>query len=669
MLTAVVGVLLARLLALAGTLEQAAAALGTLAGHLHHQRHGEIALRPAGAGQEAPKPPGLDDQVPAALGADLLGHLVGHLDALAVQLLLSFVKLRLKVIIECREHLLPVHAALFHLVQLFLHLGGEGGVHDVLELVLHQAGDHLAQGGRTEGTALLHHILPVEDGGDGGGVGGGAANALLFQRPDEGGLGIAGRRLGEVLLLVRLLEVQVLPLLQIGQGGLGSLILIVLTLLVDSGKAGEFQLRVAGPEGIARRLGLNGYAVVDGRSHLAGQETAPNELVELILLAGQILLNLVGHQVHVGGTNGLVGVLSASLGLVVPGLGRIVLLAVAGLNKTLGSGNGLLGEAQGVGTHIGDQTHGALAGDVYALIELLGDRHSAGGGHVQFAAGLLLEGGGGEGRRGIAKLLLAFHLGHGEGSGGHFGHDSLGFLLAVQFHLLLPAVEHGLEAAQVGAHPLQVHLDGPVLLGLEGADLLLPLHHQAGCHRLHTAGRQATADLLPQQRRQLIAHDAVQNTPGLLSIHQVLVDGPGGGNGLVDHLFGDLVEGDPVGLFIGDVQKLLQVPGDGLALTVRVGGQIHLSALLGRLFQGSDGLLLSLDGLVVGLESVFHVHAQLALGQVPDVTHGRHHLITRSKVLADGLGLGRGLYNDQICLCCHVTTSNSLDMVTGTKGA
>ena len=41
-----------------------------------------------------------------------------------------------------------------------------------------------------------------------------------------------------------------------------------------------------------------------------------------------------------------------------------------------------------------------------------------------------------------------------------------------------------------------------------------------------------------------------------------------------------------------------------------------------------------------------------------DVTHGRHHLITRSKVLADGLGLGRGLYNDQICLCCHVTTSN-----------
>ena len=138
----------------------------------------------------------------------------------------------------------------------------------------------------------------------------------------------------------------------------------------------------------------------------------------------------------------------------------------------------------------------------------------------------------------------------------------------------------------------------------------------------------------------------------------VLVNGPGCSNGLVDHLFGDLVEGDPVGLFIGNVQQFLQVPGDGLALTVRVGGQIHLSALLGCLFQGGDGLLLSLDGLVVGLESVFHVHAQLALGQVPDVTHGRHHLITRSKVLADGLGLGRGLYNDQICLCCHVTTSN-----------
>src|SRR5699024_11034589 len=88
-----------------------------------------------------------------------------------------------------------------------------------------------------------------------------------------------------------------------------------------------------------------------------------------------------------------------------------------------------------------------------------------------------------------------------------------------------------------------------------------------------------------------------------------------------------------------------------------------------RFFQGGDGLLLSLDRLVVGLKPVLHVHAQLALGQVPDMAHGRHHLITRSKVLADGLGLGRGLYNDQICLCCHVTTSNSLDMRTGTDCA
>ena len=197
-------------------------------------------------------------------------------------------------------------------------------------------------------------------------------------------------------------------------------------------------------------------------------------------------------------------------------------------------------------------------------------------------------------------------------------------------------------------------LDGPVLLGLEGPNLLLPLHHQAGGHRLHPAGGQAPADLLPQQGGELIAHDPVQNAPGLLGVHQILVDGPGLGDGLVDHLLGDLVKGHPVGLVVGDVQQLLQMPGDGLPLPVRVGGQIDFAALLGRLLQVADGVLLALDGLVVGLKAVFHVHAQLALGQVPDMAHGRLHLIPRSKVFPDGLGLGRGLYDHKIGFCCHV---------------
>ena len=59
-----------------------------------------------------------------------------------------------------------------------------------------------------------------------------------------------------------------------------------------------------------------------------------------------------------------------------------------------------------VGTHIGNQTDGALA-HVYAFVQLLGSAHGAVGGHAQFAHGLLLQGRGGK-RRG--RVAAAFFL-------------------------------------------------------------------------------------------------------------------------------------------------------------------------------------------------------------------------------------------------------------------
>ena len=193
----------------------------------------------------------------------------------------------------------------------------------------------------------------------------------------------------------------------------------------------------------------------------------------------------------------------------------------------------------------------------------------------------------------------------------------------------------------------QQGVQGPVFLGHEIGDLLLPVRHQAHGHGLDPSGGEAPADLFPQQRGQLIAHDAVQDTPGLLGVHQVLVNVPGLPDALGDHLAGDLVEGDPEGPVLRQVQQLLQMPADGLSLPVRVGGQIHGVAFLGRLLQVPDDVLLALDGPVIGLKIVFHVHAQLAFGQVPQMSHTGLHLIRRAQVLADGLGLGRGLHDLQ----------------------
>ena len=85
------------------------------------------------------------------------------------------------------------------------------------------------------------------------------------------------------------------------------------------------------------------------------------------------------------------------------------------------------------------------------------------------------------------------------------------------------------------------------------------------------------------------------------------------------------------------------MPGDSLPLPVRVGGQVDTAALLGGFFQVTDNILFALDGLVVGNKALLDIHAQLALGQVPDVAHRRLYLIARPQVFADGLGLGRGL--------------------------
>ena len=109
----------------------------------------------------------------------------------------------------------------------------------------------------------------------------------------------------------------------------------------------------------------------------------------------------------------------------------------------------------------------------------------------------------------------------------------------------------GLVAAQ------EVHVQGPVLLRLEGLDFPLPVVHHPGGHGLDPPGGEAPADLFPQEGAQLIAHQPVQDAPGLLGVHQVLVDGPGGLDALLDHFFCDFVEGHPPGLLVRQIQKVL----------------------------------------------------------------------------------------------------------------
>ena len=129
----------------------------------------------------------------------------------------------------------------------------------------------------------------------------------------------------------------------------------------------------------------------------------------------------------------------------------------------------------------------------------------------------------------------------------------------------------------------------------ERFDLALALDDQPHRHALHPAGAQALGDLAPQQRRNLVADDAVEDAPGLLGVDPVDVDRHRVLERLLDLGLGDGVEDDAVGLGVGDAQGLFEMPGDGLAFAVQVGCQVDLGSLSLASFLSSLTTLLRLS--------------------------------------------------------------------------
>ena len=524
--------------------------------------------------------------------------------------------------------------------------------------------------------------------------------------------------------------------------------------VVGLGQAGDFEEAVedegaaGGAEGgVGRRvLGVgrgddgDGGAVPLRGGHLAGDGTAPDEVVEAELLVVELAAELAGGERDVGGADGLVGFLCRLVGgLVEVGLVGEVVLAELVADVAAEGVEGLAREVGRVGPHVGDEA-GLAAGalEVDALVELLGDAHGAAEVEAQAGGGLLLQSGGDEGGAGATGGALGLDSVDGEAhgsppgnfpgspprGGGGFGDVSaindprlrgtLRFVvgpgvLVVQHEaqrlrgseggvavggvelLAVELGELGLEAAVVAEpgvlvfHRFVVLIfaapgradkaapgvaerrrlverrgeqagDLPVLVGHEGVDLPLALHDQSRRHRLHPPGAQPPRDLLPQQRADLVPHDPVEDAAGLLRIDAVQLQRPRSVEGPLDFALGDGVEDYPLGPVDGVVQRVGDVPGDGLALAVEVGGEPDVGRLLGRLLQLADGLLARGHDLVGRLEVVLEVHPRhrpldplgVPGGQVADVADAGHHDVVAAEVLVDRLGLGGRLDDDQV---------------------
>ena len=251
------------------------------------------------------------------------------------------------------------------------------------------------------------------------------------------------------------------------------------------------------------------------------------------------------------------GVLRAGLGLEVARLAGVVFRAVVAGDIVPRGGEGFLAQTQGVGAHIGDEADGAVAGHFHTLIELLGNGHGAPRRHTESAGCFLLQSGGDERGRGGFLLFTALDVIHRESRALHGSKNTVHLVLRVQLLLLVSlAVKARGEGGIV--HPaVEAGVQEPVFLGLEGLDLLLAVYHHACGDRLDTACAQSLFDLLPEKRRELIAHNAVEDAARLLGVHQVLVDAAGVLDALGDDLLRDLVEGDALGLLVIQLQKLL----------------------------------------------------------------------------------------------------------------
>ena len=105
------------------------------------------------------------------------------------------------------------------------------------------------------------------------------------------------------------------------------------------------------------------------------------------------------------------------------------------------------------------------------------------------------------------------------------------------------------------------------------------------------------------------------------------------------------MEDDPLRPLDRETQHFGQVPCDGLSFAVFIGSEPH-GLRLREFRKLVHDLLLVARNLVDGLEAVVDIDSEVLLREVADVSEARFYDIVLAEELLDGLGLGRGLYDD-----------------------
>ena len=331
---------------------------------------------------------------------------------------------------------------------------------------------------------------------------------------------------------------------------------------------------------------------------------------------------------------------------------------------------------------IGDQTFHLIVTDFNTLEQPLRHLHRALGGEAEFATGFLRQRGCCEGRRRPFDTRLLFNGRHRPRDVGANGLDKRGCLffpqqprlfilqrarlrievLAGGDALITETDQRRDELASLAFEP---RLEIPIHRGVECAPLFFTLDDQADSDALHAARAESGLHFLPEQRRERVAIETIENAPALLRSHEVLVHVGRILERVLDGLFRDLVKHDAPDRDLW-LEDFFEVPADRLAFAVRVRREQQLGGVLDGRLQMRDLLSFVRRDDVVGREVLFHVDAKTPpllvfdflgnlrsrLREIPYVTVARLDPVFVPEETAKNLRLG-GRFDDDEWLRCQ----------------
>ena len=105
--------------------------------------------------------------------------------------------------------------------------------------------------------------------------------------------------------------------------------------------------------------------------------------------------------------------------------------------------------------------------------------------------------------------------------------------------------------------------------------LTLTLDNHSHSRRLNSARREPSIDLAPQHRRNLVSNQTVNHSSGLLGLDKIVIYVGSVCDGLLNRLFGDLIENHATDRNLG-LEHFEQVPGNGLTFAVLIGCEEEL---------------------------------------------------------------------------------------------